>query len=97
MTAQSAPTTAAVANKEAKGHEGDLRIVQHLNQSQLAKRWSVSLKTLERWRWRGQGPPYIKLVGRVLYRLEDIVEYERQRLRLPQTSGVPKKLSKTGR
>jgi hypothetical protein len=31
---------------------------------------------LERWRTEGIGPKYLKLCGRVLYRLVDIEEYE---------------------
>jgi hypothetical protein len=48
----------------------------HLNQRNLAKRWDVSEATLERWRTEGIGPKYLKLCGRVLYRLVDIEEYE---------------------
>lgn len=27
--------------------------VRHINQDQLAKRWDLSPRTLERWRWKG--------------------------------------------
>jgi hypothetical protein len=54
--------------------------IRHLNQNQLAERWNMSPRTLERWRWLGQGPVYLKLGGRVSYRLDDIVEYEARRL-----------------
>jgi hypothetical protein len=50
--------------------------VRHLNQNQLAERWNVSPRTLERWRWLGEGPVYLKLGGRVSYRLEDVEYYE---------------------
>lgn len=50
--------------------------VRHLNQRQLAERWSVSEASLERWRSQGVGPKYLKLQGRVLYRLSDIESYE---------------------
>ena len=33
----------------------------HINQCQLAKRWNMSPRTLERWRWLGQGPVFLKL------------------------------------
>ena len=46
--------------------------VKHLNQRQLAERWNVAEATLERWRSAGIGPVYLKLQGRVLYRVEDI-------------------------
>ena len=50
--------------------------VHHLNQVALARRWDVSPRTLERWRWLKQGPRYIKLGGHVVYRLEDIEAFE---------------------
>ncbi len=52
--------------------------VKHLNQRQLADRWDISEASLERWRSEGIGPIYLKLQGRVLYRLEDIEQYETQ-------------------
>jgi len=47
-----------------------------LNQIDLARRWKISPRTLERWRWLGEGPRYLKLGGRVLYRVADIEAYE---------------------
>jgi hypothetical protein len=47
-----------------------------LNQKELSARWSISHRTLERWRWLGQGPSYLKIGGRVVYRLDDIEAYE---------------------
>ncbi len=47
-----------------------------LPQHELAKRWSLSPRTLERWRWARRGPAFIKLGGRVLYRMEDIEAFE---------------------
>jgi predicted site-specific integrase-resolvase len=55
--------------------------VRHLNQIELADRWKVSPRTLERWRWLGQGPRFMKLGGRVAYRLEDVEAYEIEQLR----------------
>ena len=54
---------------------------KHLNQIDLATRWNISHRTLERWRWTGEGPRFVKLGGRVVYRLEDIEEYEREQIR----------------
>jgi hypothetical protein len=51
------------------------------NQRDLARRWSLSERTLERWRWLGQGPRFLKLGGRVAYRLEDIEAFEAEQLR----------------
>ena len=55
--------------------------VKHLNQADLADRWDVAEATLERWRSDGTGPIYMKLQGRVLYRLEDVEAFEAESLR----------------
>lgn len=55
----------------------------HLNQVQLARRWSLSPRTLERWRWRRQGPAYLKVGRRVVYRLEDVEAFEDAAARQP--------------
>jgi predicted DNA-binding transcriptional regulator AlpA len=54
--------------------------LRHLSQLELARRWSISPRTLERWRWTGDGPRYIKLKGRVAYREADVEAYEADRL-----------------
>ena len=33
-------------------------------------------RRLQRWRTVGEGPQYLKIVGKVLYRLKDIEAYE---------------------
>ena len=53
-----------------------------LNQIDLARRWRISPRTLERWRWLREGPRYLKLGGRVLYRVSDIEEFEQSIVRL---------------
>jgi len=52
-----------------------------LDQNDLAARWKISPRTLERWRWLNQGPRYLKIGGRVVYRLEDIEAFEADQLR----------------
>lgn len=56
-------------------------VIKHLNQVELSRRWSLSPRTLERWRWLRQGPDYLKIMGRVVYRLEDIERFESEVLR----------------
>ena len=48
----------------------------YLTQVELAVRWRISPRTLERWRWAGDGPRFIKIGGLVRYRLEDIEVFE---------------------
>ena len=55
--------------------------VRHLHQADLARRWNISPRTLERWRWLGQGPRFLKIGGRVDYRLEDIEAFEAAQIR----------------
>jgi len=52
---------------------------KHLNQTDLAARWKMSPRTLERWRYDGDGPAYLKLGSRVVYRLVDIEAHEERR------------------
>ena len=52
-----------------------------LDQTEVARRWGMSPRTLENWRWRGDGPPFLKVGHKVLYRLEDIETYEKQSVR----------------
>ncbi len=52
-----------------------------LNQTELAARWKISSRTLERWRWIGESPHFLKLGGRVIYRIEDVEAFEREMLR----------------
>jgi hypothetical protein len=54
---------------------------RHLNQVDLARRWSMSPRTLERWRWLGRGCRYVKIGGRVVYRVEDVEAFEAQQTR----------------
>ena len=55
--------------------------IKHLNQNELADRWGLSHRTLERWRWIGEGPRFLKIGGRVVYRMADIKRYEIENLR----------------
>jgi hypothetical protein len=61
--------------------------LRHLNQVELATRWRISPRTLERWRFTGEGPQFIKIGGRVAYRVEDIEAYEAEQIR-QATPGV---------
>ena len=51
---------------------GDRRV---LNENELAQRWGISPKTLQRWRCEGRGPKYLKLAKRVSYPLEGVFDF----------------------
>jgi hypothetical protein len=63
--------------------------LKHLSQVELAARWNMSPRTLERWRWVGIGPRFLKLGGRVTYRLVDVEAFETEQLR-SSTSLAPR-------
>jgi hypothetical protein len=67
----------------------------HLSQTDLANRWRMSPRTLERWRFTGEGPQFVKLGGRVLYRLEDIEAFEQRQIR-QVTPGRTRSISEPG-
>ncbi|MCO6052365.1 helix-turn-helix domain-containing protein [Mesorhizobium sp. RP14(2022)] len=54
---------------------------EHLSQRELAKRWRLSPRTLERWRFTGTGPRFLKLGGRCVYRLQEVEAFESAQLR----------------
>ena len=49
-----------------------------LTEKELAQRWSCSTSRLQRWRSEKQGPIYMKIGNKVLYRLADIEAFEQQ-------------------
>lgn len=48
----------------------------HLTELELARRWKVSRRSLQRWRAEGSGPAFLRLNGRVIYTLEDVIAFE---------------------
>lgn len=61
-----------------------------LLQSELASRWRVSRRTLERWRFSGEGPRFCKIGGRITYREVDVIAYEAEQLH-QVTAGIPRR------
>jgi hypothetical protein len=62
--------------------------VEYLRPADLAARWrnTVTLSTLDNWRSQNRGPRFVKIGGRVLYPLEEVVAYETKNLRgIPNT------------
>lgn len=53
--------------------------VVHLEARDLAERWNVHLDTLKKWRWNGRGPQFLKLNGKIVYPLDQIIEFEKAR------------------
>lgn len=64
---------------------------RHLNQVEVAKRWGFSPRTLENWRCRGEGPRFLKIGGKVVYRLQDVEAFEQNQLRAKTASARGRK------
>ena len=71
------------------GRTGGASEVRHLTQAQLAQRLGVSQRTLEGWRYRGKGPAYLRLEGRIAYRLTDVERFEQECLQATSEAGDP--------
>lgn len=52
-----------------------------LKTDEAAEELGLSPRTLEGWRRRGEGPPYLHFGRRVKYRIEDLEAYKAARLR----------------
>ena len=80
VLASSVAKTAASETKPAPPHPASAVPAEPsrelLTEKMLADRWVCSVARLQRWRTLGEGPPYLKIVGKVLYRLKDIEAYE---------------------
>ncbi|HSL83242.1 MAG TPA: helix-turn-helix domain-containing protein [Thermoanaerobaculia bacterium] len=54
------------------GRHDDLPL---LNQDQAAEALAVPPRTLERWRYQGGGPPFVRVGRHVRYRLRDLCQW----------------------
>ena len=56
---------------------------EFLTPDDLVRRWknTVALGTLATWRSRKNGPPFVKIGGRVLYRKAEVEAWERKNSR----------------
>ena len=58
----------------------DIRVrCNRFTEEELSKYWQIKRGTLQKWRSLGIGPIYIKIGGKVFYRVEAIVEFEKSR------------------
>lgn len=59
-----------------------------LNESELADRWGISVKTLRRWRQEQLGPVFCKFGARISYLIAEIEAYERRVSRFSTSARV---------
>jgi hypothetical protein len=58
----------------------------HLLEHELAQRWRLSVRTLQRWRRGSSGPLFLQLGRRVVYRLSDVERFEMGHMRAGRPS-----------
>lgn len=49
---------------------------QWLTAAELAERWRITTRTLDRWRAEPCGPAWHRIGGRILYLHEDVAAFE---------------------
>lgn len=62
------------------GSDLPIGLVFYLRESELALRWRMSERTLQRWRQAGKVPRHLRLGGRVLYPIGDVLAFEAGRV-----------------
>lgn len=67
--------------------EIQLEASQYFTPAELCARYKglVSERTLANWRSRGEGPSFVKIGGRVLYRAREVALWESRRLMRPSS------------
>lgn len=48
----------------------------YLTTKELAYRWRLQIKTLHNWRAQMKGPKFVKIMGKVLYEVEEVEKWE---------------------
>ncbi|AOE91138.1 MULTISPECIES: helix-turn-helix transcriptional regulator [Ralstonia solanacearum species complex] len=64
--------------RHTRRHEAPAPVRAALDETELAKRWGLSVKTLQRWRQDQLGPVFCKLGSRVTYLISEIEAFERR-------------------
>lgn len=60
-----------------------------INPQEAARRLGVEPSTLANWRWNGRGPRYIRVGGRIRYRLMDLAHWLDSQARSSTSSRGP--------
>jgi hypothetical protein len=50
-----------------------------MTEAELAERWRHSLRSLQRWRAEGNGPPHLRIGRRIVFRITDVEAFEASR------------------
>ena len=53
--------------------------ISRMTEEELAEHWHLKKRTLQNWRSASTGPVYIKIGGKPLYPMEEIIAFEKAR------------------
>jgi hypothetical protein len=68
-------------NKPKENNQNHLNQKLFISSKELARRWRVSHRTVQRWRSEGTGLPYLKIGNRIVrYSLDSVAAYEKVHL-----------------
>ncbi len=56
---------------------------KHISEKELATRWSLSHRTLQKWRKKGFELPYIQIGKVIRYPISEIENYETKNIYIP--------------
>lgn len=71
--------TSAKKKSKPAPHPIQANDITFLTETMLATRWHCSRSRLQHWRLAAKGPRFVKLEGRVLYALADVLAFEAER------------------
>jgi hypothetical protein len=66
----------AIMTQNSKNDREPAAVPGLLRERELAARWGATQRTLQRWRADCYGPPFLRIGGRILYRLTDVMAFE---------------------
>jgi hypothetical protein len=66
---------------------------------ELVARWhfKITVRTLENWRYRKQGPAWQRIGGRIMYPIDFVIEYEQDNTVIPKEKRKCQSLTNTQR
>jgi hypothetical protein len=75
-------------NRKTDRHNHTAAAPIFLTEKQLANRWNISVKAVQRWRVVGQGPKWMKFGAAVRYSLAEVESIEAASLRSSTSENV---------
>lgn len=66
------------------GNDTETILSEYLTKAELAAQLKRSIRTVDRWALTGDGPPYVRIGKRTLYRKQSVIDWLRSREQSPR-------------